>query len=341
MLQRLNLLESHVTTTPPLAVNPLEKYRKMSNLDLDLLDRMYFIGGKDITNILNDIIKTDKLFLQETQEEFTREEERESAVKKVRVIFEKLLPHFRHDMEEYIKRFEDPVQFNSIGIPVYMYNQGLSTKYTVNLVLFYITVKNLGTAQHEKWKEAIKWGQEVGCFALTELSHGSNVRGIQTTATYDQATEEFIINTPDDTAMKFWIGGAAKSATVSVVFANLILNGKNEGPHVFIVPLRNKKTYDVLPGIIIGDCGKKLGQESIDNGFILFNNFRIPRENMLNKMSNVTKEGKFETTIPSPDQRLALILGGISQGRLLIIGFSPRIIGYGLKIALRFAAMRR
>jgi acyl-CoA oxidase len=38
---------------------------------------------------------------------------------------------------------------------------------------------------------------------------------------------------------------------------------------------------------------------------------------------------------------LALILGGISQGRLLIIGFAPRIIGYGLKIALRFAAMRR
>jgi len=63
MLKRLNLLESHVTTTPPLAVNPLEKYRKMSNLDLDLLDRMYFLGGKDITNILNDIIKTDKLFL--------------------------------------------------------------------------------------------------------------------------------------------------------------------------------------------------------------------------------------------------------------------------------------
>lgn len=63
MLSRLNLLESHITTTPPLAVNPLEKYRKMSNLDLDLLDRMYFLGGKDITNILNDIIKTDKLFL--------------------------------------------------------------------------------------------------------------------------------------------------------------------------------------------------------------------------------------------------------------------------------------
>lgn len=63
MLSRLNLLESQVTATPLVAVNPLDKYRKMSNLDLELLDRMYFMGGKDITNILNDIIKTDKLFL--------------------------------------------------------------------------------------------------------------------------------------------------------------------------------------------------------------------------------------------------------------------------------------
>jgi len=112
--------------------------------------------------------------------------------------------------------------------------------------------------------------------------------------------------------MKFWIGGAAKTATICAVFANLILNGKNEGLHVFVVPLRDKKNFNVLPGIIIGDCGKKLGQEQIDNGFIIFNNFRIPRENMLNKMSNVTRDGKFETSIPNPDQRLALTLGGIS-----------------------------
>lgn len=62
---------------------------------------------------------------------------------------------------------------------------------------------------------------------------------------------------------------------------------------------------------------------------------------MLNRLSNVTREGKFETSVKSPDQRLAYSLGALSQGRLLIIGFSPRIIGYGLKIAIRFAAMRK
>lgn len=63
MLSRLNILQSHITSTPTLTVNPLDKYRKMSKIDLDLLDKMYFLGGKDITNIIEDIIKNDKLFL--------------------------------------------------------------------------------------------------------------------------------------------------------------------------------------------------------------------------------------------------------------------------------------
>lgn len=62
---------------------------------------------------------------------------------------------------------------------------------------------------------------------------------------------------------------------------------------------------------------------------------------MLNRFSNITKEGKFETSIPNIDKRFAVSLGSLSQGRLMIIGASPRILGYGLKIALRFAAMRR
>jgi acyl-CoA oxidase len=106
--------------------------------------------------------------------------------------------------------------------------------------------------------------------------------------------------------MKFWIGGAAKSATMAVVFAQLYIEDRCEGPHVFVVPLRDKRTHDPLPGIILGDCGKKLGQDGIDNGFIIFKNIRIPRENLLNRFSNVSKDGKFTATISNIDKRFAV-----------------------------------
>jgi acyl-CoA oxidase len=47
-----------------------------------------------------------------------------------------------------------------------------------------------------------------------------------TTATYDHDNKEFIVNTPVKEAMKFWIGGAAKTSTMSVVFAQLIVDGE-------------------------------------------------------------------------------------------------------------------
>lgn len=72
---------------------------------------------------------------------------------------------------------------------------------------------------HLPWRERLERGQETGCFGLTEVAHGSNVRGILTTATYDHSAKEFVINSPDKRAMKFWIGGAGKTATMGVIFA--------------------------------------------------------------------------------------------------------------------------
>ena len=123
------------------------------------------------------------------------------------------------------------------------------------------------------------------CFAVTELAHGSNVRGIQTTATYDRDTDEFVIHSPTKEAMKFWIGAAAMTANMAVVFAQLIVNGESEGPHAFIVPLRDRKEHLPLAGITIGDCGLKAGYNEMDNAFILFDHVRIPKENLLNKYS--------------------------------------------------------
>lgn len=120
--------------------------------------------------------------------------------------------------------------------------------------------------------------------------------------------------------MKFWIGGAAKTSNSSVIWAQLVTNGEDHGPHAFIVPLRDRKNHLPLPGITIGDCGKKEGQDGIDNGFIMFDNVRIPKDNMLNRLSDVDDDGKFSSPIKSPDLRFGLSLGGLSTGRIILIG---------------------
>ena len=117
--------------------------------------------------------------------------------------------------------------------------------------------------------------------------HGSNVKGIMTEAHYDHKTRELIIHTPCKDAMKFWIGGAAKTSNMSVVWAQLYIKNKNYGVHAIIVPLRDDSTHKVLPGITIGDCGPKFGLNGVDNGFIEFNNFRVPVSNLLNKVSGI------------------------------------------------------
>ena len=58
-----------------------------------------------------------------------------------------------------------------------------------------------------------------GCFGMTELGHGSNVMGIETTAVYDAQTQEFVLKTPTDQASKFWIGGAAQHGKVRILAA--------------------------------------------------------------------------------------------------------------------------
>jgi acyl-CoA oxidase len=141
----------------------------------------------------------------------------------------------------------------------------------------------------------------LSSFALTELAHGSNVRGILTTATYDNNAKEFVINSPCKEAMKFWIGGTGKTSNTSVVWAQLIVNGKNEGPHAFIVPLRDRKTHMPYAGITVGDCGKKEGQDGIDNGFIMFDNVRIPKGNFLNRLSDIDESGNFVSPISSAE----------------------------------------
>jgi acyl-CoA oxidase len=97
---------------------------------------------------------------------------------------------------------------------------------------------------------------------------------------------------------------------MATVFAQLHIEGENKGVHAFLVPLRDPKG-NINPGIRIADVGHKMGINGVNNGRIWFDHVRIPRVNMLNKVANVTPEGKYDSWIPDNDIRFTAFIGMI------------------------------
>lgn len=134
-----------------------------------------------------------------------------------------------------------------------------------------------------------------GSYAQTELGHGSNLRGIETTATFDRATDEFVINTPAVSSTKYWIGATGIWATHSLVVACLIIDGKDYGNHLFLVQLRDLDSQELMPGVEIYELGPKVfqGMVGVDNGAMQFHGVRIPRSQMLARNSQVLRDGTY------------------------------------------------
>ena len=141
--------------------------------------------------------------------------------------------------------------------------------------------------------------------------------------------------------MKFWIGGAANVATMTIVWAQLYIKGKCYGVHAYIVPLRDKDTRDLLPGVLIGDCGPKNGLNGVDNGFILFDKVRIPKDYQLNKISGVDMNGEFVTTEANDNKRFGLQLGALSGGRTILAFNSIALAINAITIAVRYTLQRK
>jgi acyl-CoA oxidase len=133
----------------------------------------------------------------------------------------------------------------------------------------------------------------IATYAQTELGHGTNLKKLETTATYDPKTEEFVLNTPTVTATKWWPGNLGKSSNFTVVMAQLYTHGKCYGPHPFWLQIRDENTHEPLPGVTVGDIGPKFGINSNDNGFLQLHNVRIPRRNMFMKHAKVERDGKY------------------------------------------------
>ncbi|GAA4972436.1 acyl-CoA dehydrogenase [Kineococcus glutinatus] len=227
-------------------------------------------------------------------------------------------------------------QFEMLGFG----DASLMIKSGVQFGLFGGAVQALGTERHhaELLPRVLRL-ELLGCFAMTESEHGSDVAGLRTTATYDPAAQEFVIHSPDAGARKEYIGGAAEDAEVAVVFAQLETLGQRHGVHAFVVPLR--RDGEALPGITLSDCGRKMGLNGVDNGRILFDSVRVPRTALLDRYAQVAEDGTYSSPIASANSRFFTMLGALVKGRVSISGGALSQTKVALAIALRHALTRR
>ena len=216
----------------------------------------------------------------------------------------------------------------------------LLVKSGVQFGLFGGAILHLGTKRHhDRYLADVVAGRVLGCFAMTEHGHGSNVAAVDTVATYDVETQEFVITTTKEDAYKDYIGNAAAHGELAVVFAQLEVAGERHGVHAFVVPIR--VDGEPAPGVRIGDDGVKLGLNGVDNGRLWFEGTRVPREALLNRFAEVSPEGAYESSIENPNRRFFTMLGTLVQGRVSVGGAGLSASKVALTIAVRYALRRR
>jgi acyl-CoA oxidase len=111
----------------------------------------------------------------------------------------------------------------------------------------------------------------------------------------------------------------------------------NKGIHPFVVQIRDMKTHKPLPGIAVGDIGPKYGYQPMDNGYMLFDQHRIPHSALLSRYSMVDKNtGEF-----FQPENAAVVYGSLTYVRAQIIMHARLIIARAVTIAVRYASIRR
>ena len=223
----------------------------------------------------------------------------------------------------------------------------LLVKCGVQFGLFGGAVLHLGTRKHhERYLHQVASLELPGCFAMSETGHGSNVQAVGTTATYDAAAQEFVVNTPSEAARKDYIGNAATHGRMAAVFAQLIVAGEgaepgeSRGVHALLVPIRDDRGR-VCDGVRIEDCGHKLGLNGVDNGRIWFDEVRVPRDALLDRYAQVSEDGVYFSPIENPNRRFFTMLGTLIQGRVSIGGGSISATKVAQAIAIRHGDRRR
>ncbi len=222
-----------------------------------------------------------------------------------------------------------------------LHDLSMVIKFGVQFGLWGMSVFFLGTEHHhKKYLKDIGTLQLPGCFAMTETNHGSNVKGLETTATYNHQNRTITINTPHEKACKEYIGNAAVHGQMATVFAKLIIDDTDFGVSAFVVPIRAKDGSS-LQNVRIEDCGRKMGLNGVDNGKIWFDNVVIPTEDMLDKFAGIDDNGEFISSITSDNRRFFTMLGTLVGGRIGIPRSALSAVKSGLTIAIRYSDQRR
>ncbi|XP_063578739.1 peroxisomal acyl-coenzyme A oxidase 3 isoform X3 [Pongo abelii] len=321
---------------PEFPRGPLDAYRARASFSWKEL--ALFTEGEDMLRFKKTIfsaLENDPLFARSPGADLSLEKYRELNFLRCRRIFE-------YDFLSVEDMFKSPLKVLTLIQCLGMYDSSLAAKYLIHSLVFGSAIYSSGSERHLTYIQKIFRMEIFGCFALTELSHGSNTKAIRTTAHYDPATEEFIIHSPDFEAAKFWVGNMGKTATHAVVFAKLYVPGDQcHGLHPFIVQIRDPKTLLPMPGVMVGDIGKKLGQNGLDNGFAMFHKVRVPRQSLLNRMGDVTPEGTYISSFKDVRQHFGATLGSLSWSRVSIVSLAILNLKLAVAIALRFSATRR
>ncbi|XP_049308027.1 probable peroxisomal acyl-coenzyme A oxidase 1 [Bactrocera dorsalis] len=207
----------------------------------------------------------------------------------------------------------------------------------VHFLMFTRALKNQGTPeQYEKFGRRADNCEILGTYVQTELGHGTYLRGLETRADYDRQTDEFVLNTPKLTSYKWWPGGLGNTVNHCIVVAQLYIDDEPMGLQLFFLQVRDEQTHKALPGIDIGDIGKKIGLQAVNNGYLGLTNVRIPRTNMLMKNAKVLPDGTF---VKSPVSQLAYF--PMVFVRCMIVLVNSGFHAMAATIATRYSAVRR
>ncbi|KAI6653659.1 Peroxisomal acyl-coenzyme A oxidase 1 [Oopsacas minuta] len=303
----------------------LASERKASRLDTEQITNLIY-GGREMVKRKREIenaVASDPNLDNSYYHYQTTEERFSEAVRKFTYSITKKMPQLK---------ISGPVESHLFRRAVESTNP-----YALQIIMFIPTIRGQCTQeQKDKWLPLALNYDILGCYAQTEMGHGTFVRGLETTATYDPERQEFDIHSPTLTSTKWWPGGMGVIATHAIVPARLITKGEDKGIHNFIVQLRSLENHKALNGITIGDIGPKFGYDEADNGYLRFDHVRIPRDNLLMRYSQVLPDG---TYVHPKSEKLSY--GTMVYVRSTLAYSSFDWLSRAVTIAIRYSIVRR